>query len=156
MSEPHDQNAFRDPRFDPRCSGSNDFRHFVRNYAFLDQVRQDELAQLERAFKKEKDPEKRNKIKETIRRLKNKLVENNNKSKKLELISQLKAEKSDPTPTSSKGRKRPKNIKKSDIKKSLLVQKFKELKESGRLSKYLERKRKKLINQDKKSLMGPL
>lgn len=131
----------RDPRFDPRCAGSNDVRHFVRNYAFLDDVRKEEIGELQKALVKEKDAEKKEKIKFTINRIKNKVVERNNKTAQLELVSELKR---------AKGGKY-KNVKKSDIKKELMARKFQELKETGKLSKYLERKRKKLIKRDGKS-----
>lgn len=125
----------RDPRFDPRCSGSNDFRHFVRNYSFIDDIRNTEISQLQHALRKEKDPDKRVKIKSTITKMKNKMVETKNKSKRLDTISEM-------------GGKF--KVKKSQVKKKLLVDKYKELKDSGKLSKYLERKRKKLINRDGK------
>lgn len=117
----HADPRFRDPRFDPRCSGSNDFRHFVKNYQFLDEIRGTEISQLERASKRETNQEKRVKIRQTISKLKNKIVENKNKARKLEA---------------------------GGNKKKLLVDKYKELKDSGKLSKYLERKRKKLIKRD--------
>lgn len=113
----------RDPRFDPRCNGSNDARHFVRNYAFLDEVKKKELDELNKALRKEKDPVKREKIKMTIGRCKNKMIDLKNKATK---------------------------TKKCD-KKAHLVEKYKELKQSGKLSKYLERKRKKLIKRDQKA-----
>jgi len=133
-------NKPRDPRFDPRCNGSSDLRHFVRNYNFLDDIRKTELNELERALRREKDSEKRQKIKLTINRIKNKMVETQNKMKKNEVVDSLKQ-------SVAKGKKF-KNIRKSDLKKSLIVNKFKELKESGKLNKYLERKRKKLIQRD--------
>jgi len=112
----------------------------VRNYNFLDDIRKTELNELERALRREKDSEKRQKIKLTINRIKNKMVETQNKMKKNEVVDSLKQ-------SVAKGKKF-KNIRKSDLKKSLIVNKFKELKESGKLNKYLERKRKKLIQRD--------
>lgn len=131
----------RDPRFDPRCAGSNDVRHFVRNYAFLDDVRKEEIAQLQKALHREKDPEKKKKIRFTITRINNKVVERNNKNAKLELVAELKR---------AKGGKY-KNLKKSDIRQEQMARKFIELKETGKLTKYLERKRKKLIKRDGKA-----
>lgn len=167
-------NAFfkpRDPRFDAKCAGSNDVRHFVRNYAFLDEIQQDELNQLKQALRKEKDAEKREKIKVSITRIENKIVDRQNKVKKIETIHELRRSvRNNPqqatasqagTPNDTRDNQRhvpPKkkyaNVKKSDIKKQLIVNKYKELKESGKLSKYLERKRKKLINRDGKAFEG--
>lgn len=130
----------RDPRFDPRVAG----RSNPKNYTFLNKVRQDEIGSLKRALRKEKEPEKQERINQTIKRLNSKLAENSNKSKRNQLISELKA----------KSNNKWHNVRKSDITKKLLVAKFKELKETGKLTKYLERKRKKLINRDKKSMMA--
>jgi ribosomal RNA-processing protein 36 len=121
------QQQWRDPRFDPRCNGSNDPRHFYRNYAFLDEVRKRELDELQRALKKEKDPEKRDKIKMAITRYRNKMIDRQQKQK-------FNAKK-------KRGFKE---------KKVELIEKFKQLKESGKLTKYLERKRKKLLKRDQK------
>lgn len=99
---------------------------------------------MKRALRKEKEPEKQERINQTIKRLNSKLAENSNKSKRNQLISELKA----------KSNNKWHNVRKSDITKKLLVAKFKELKETGKLTKYLERKRKKLINRDKKSMMA--
>lgn len=139
----------RDPRFDPRCAGNSDIRHFTRNYSFLDDVRHKEINELEKALRKATDEEKRSKIRLTINRLKNKMVENKNKVKQLSVVDELKAHKRQELG----GRKRPLHVNKSQIKKKLMVDKYKELKESGKLSKYLERKRKKLINRDGKSFV---
>lgn len=138
-----DCNNPRDPRFDSRVRGSSDIRHFVRNYSFLDDLKQKEIAELQKALRKEKDPERKGKIKVTMNKLRNQIVENQNKAQKVELVDELKT---------SKGDGRFKNVRKSDIKKNLIVKKYKELKESGKLPKYLERKRKKLLKRDEKLL----
>lgn len=114
----------RDPRFDPKVSGSNDHRHFARNYSFLEQVHKDELKALEKALKKEKDLDKKQKIKSTISRIKNKMVQHSTDTPKEKLS-----------------------------KKELLVKKFHELKQTGKLERYIQRKRKKLIKRDSKNLV---
>lgn len=119
----------RDPRFDERCSGSSDLRHFVRNYDFLDDIQKKELSELKKASKKEKDPDKKRLLQSSIGKLEHKL----NSSKKVSVL---------PGTTLNL---RPK---KKEDKKQSIVDKFHELKKSGRLSKYLERKRKKLIKRD--------
>lgn len=117
----------RDPRFDPRCAGSDNPRHFIRNYSFLDEVRQKELEELRRALQREKDPEKKDKIKMTITRYRNKMIDRQQKE-------QFNSKK-------KRGSKQ---------KKEELIKKFKDLKESGKLTKYIERKRKKLLKRDQK------
>jgi len=124
---PEQSNTPRDPRFDQRCSGSNDMRHFLRNYAFLDDIKQKELAQLEKELKKEKDPSRKEQIKATISRYRNKFKDHEHKLK------------------------RPSNKKpKSQEKKIEIVERYKELKQCGKLSRYLERKRKKILKKDEK------
>lgn len=120
-------NTPRDPRFDPRCSGSNDPRHFIRNYSFLDDVRQKELNELQQSLKREKDHERKEKIKMTISRYRNKI---NDYQEKREHTNKRKTTRD---------------------KKSQIVERYKALKQSGKLSRYLERKRKKLIKKDERS-----
>lgn len=108
----------RDPRFDPRCSGSDERRHFERNYAFVNDLRRKELSELRYAFKKELDPLKKSEIQAAI----------------------------DRTSHAIDGKIKPKKRDKS--KKIELVEQYQNLKKSGKLSKYLERKRKKLIKKD--------
>lgn len=98
----------------------------MRNYAFLDEVRLKELNELQKALRKEKDPEKKQKINMTIARYRNKIIDREQKTQKKTRLN-------------------------SNQKKEHLVAKFKDLKESGKLTKYLERKRKKLLKQDQKS-----
>lgn len=123
-AQPQQNAGPRDPRFDPKCSGSNERRHFVRNYAFLDEVKKSELDLLQKAAKKEQDPDKRNKIKMAISRFRNKMIVSD---------QQL-------NPKKPRGK----------FKKLELADKFMQLKESGKLTKYLERKRKKNIKRDMK------
>lgn len=118
------KNGPRDPRFDPKCSGSSERRHFVRNYAFLDEVKKNELDLLQKAAKKEQDPDKRDKIKMAISRFRNKMI-----------VSEQQL-----NPKKARGK----------FKKLELADKFLKLKESGKLTKYLERKRKKNIKRDMK------
>lgn len=109
----------RDPRFDPKCSGSGDKRHFDRNYAFINEMRQKELAELKKAFKKESDREKRSEIQAAIGKISHALPGDHNQPK---------------------DRRRNKKLE--------LVEQYKDLKKSGRITKYLERKRKKMIKKD--------
>lgn len=129
LEEPVEEIEPRDPRFDQRCAGSNDPRHFVRNYSFLDDVRKKELAELKSALRKERDPDKVRDIQSTISRFVHKMEHRNS-------VNLL--------PGTSSERKQPKK----QVKKQIIVEKFRELKETGKLSKYLERKRKKLIKRD--------
>lgn len=123
----------RDPRFDPRCNGKHHEKIFSKNYSFLDEVRQQEIRKLQDEMNKERDPDRKVRIKSTISRLKNKIVEKKNKDKTTEIVHEMKSSK---------------RYKNSDIKKQVILEKYKELKESGKLTKYLERKRKKLLKKD--------
>lgn len=127
LGKPVEETEPRDPRFDQRCAGSNDPRHFVRNYSFLDDVRKKELAELKSALRREKDPDKVRDIQSTISRFVHKMEHRNN-------VNLL------PGTSERKPKKQ--------VKKQIIVEKFRELKETGKLSKYLERKRKKFIKRD--------
>ena len=119
----------RDPRFDPRCSGSGDIRHFVRNYAFIDELKEKELGELQKALRKEKDPQRANMIQKAISRHKNKISDHRAK------LDQSNCQ-------------QPKRANK----KVELAERYKELKQSGKLPRYLERKRKKILKKDEKCL----
>lgn len=128
---------------DPRFIGgsSHDTRHFIRNYQFINDCRRDEIGQLTKTMRLEQDPEKKQKLRSMITSIKNKMVEQERKTEEMNLVTKMKS-----------NHKKGYHVKKSDIKKQTLVQKFKELKETGKLTKYMERKRKKNIKRDEKSM----
>lgn len=128
----------RDPRFDTRC-GEFKQELFAKNYQFINDLQQQELDTLKKALKKTKDGQKKHEIQAAMVKIKNKLMAKKEAEKKQTVIKKLSAKK--------------RHVKKSDIKKSLLVDKFKELKETGKLTRYMERKRKKLINKDKRGFV---
>lgn len=118
------QERFRDPRFDSRC-GEYKPELFVQNYQFLDLIREGELKKLKSALKKTKDTDKKEQIKDAIVKIKNKTIANNEIVKKKTVANEMK------------------HVKKSAIKKKLLIEKFNELKDTNKLNKYIERKRKR-------------
>ena len=59
------QKEVRDPRFQ-NISGDYNGENFERNYAFLDDIRQNEMTKLKQAIKKEKDPKKQEKLSKAL------------------------------------------------------------------------------------------
>lgn len=129
------QKEWRDPRFDRRV-GEFDPVLFAKHYSFVDDLRSEELNKLKKALKKTNNVERRSEIQNSIVRIQNKFVAKKEDEKKRDVVKELSSKK--------------KFVKKSDVKKELLVQKFHELKKSGKLTRYMQRKRKKLINKDGK------
>lgn len=58
----------RDPRFDPLC-GSFDEKQFRANYGFINDLKRNEVKQLQRELKKTGDPRRQKEIKLLIQRL---------------------------------------------------------------------------------------
>ncbi|XP_023218773.1 ribosomal RNA processing protein 36 homolog [Centruroides sculpturatus] len=137
----------RDPRFDD-LSGEYNESLFQESYSFLNEMQQKEKMELKKQLKKETDERKRMKIKKLINKIDNqekekqkkKLREKNKKVMKQEVIEKLKEG------------KKPYFLKKSERKKLELIQHYKELKKSGKLEKYMQKKRKKNASRDSKWL----
>ncbi|KAH9414102.1 ribosomal RNA processing protein 36 homolog [Dermatophagoides pteronyssinus] len=154
----HDKSTkkFRDPRFDEQCG---QFRpdKFEQNYHFLTDIRRKELDDLRRRLKKAKNPETKEKIRFLIQRTTNQIQADEEREQtkrirqKLTKTEQVDHSEQTNEPKSDHSSNR-KFVNKSEIKRTKLLEKYKQLKESGGLQKYLERKRKKLTAKDRKRI----
>jgi ribosomal RNA-processing protein 36 len=133
----------RDPRFEESC-GQLDEDQFNKDYDFLNEIREKEKKMLAKAAKKEKDPEKREELVKLKQRIDNQSVSQQQRQQEKEVIEQLKNQQKEKTGSTY--------VKRSDVKSALLVQKFQQLKKSGKLKKYLEKKRKKNVAKDRKMI----
>lgn len=133
----------RDPRFEDSC-GQLDEDQFHKDYEFLNEIREKEKKVLAKAAKKEKNPEKREELLKLKQRIDNQAVSQKQRQQEKELIEQLKSEQKEKTGSTY--------LKRSDLKTALLVQKFQQLKKSGKLNEYLEKKRKKNVAKDRKKI----
>lgn len=140
----------RDPRFDD-SSGQLDRERFRKQYSFLysDHLPQ-ERQQIKAALKRAKDEEERRRLKSQLDRVESFLQEGKQAEKRAQLVTQLKAKEKDAV----KGGKQPYFLKRSDVRKAELVDKYRELKASGRLHKFMEKRRKRNAAKDHKLLPG--
>ncbi|RLU14904.1 hypothetical protein DMN91_012791 [Ooceraea biroi] len=134
----------RDPRFDSLC-GTFDSKAFKRSYAFLSELKQNDLKALQKELKETKDPKTIKKIKYLTQRLENQLREGKRQKQKEEDRQQEKKELLD----SIKRGEKPTYKKKSEKKILDLVSQYEDLKSTGKLKKHIQRLRKKNKHKDR-------
>lgn len=127
----------RDPRFEEAC-GAFDPERFKKRYGFLEEMREKEKRIVVRKMKREKDPEKKKELEKVAQGIKGRQVTEEEKERKRQIAERLKEE-------AIKSTGKP-FLNKSYVKKFALVDKFDQLKRTGKLDKYIEKKRKKLLN----------
>ena len=137
----------RDPRFDD-LSGEFDESRFEASYDFLKEMRTDEKQQLNNELKKCKDEQRKVKIVSLINKM--------NTSEKASALSKqrqdIKVQSRKAAMANVEKGKNPYFMKKKDMRKSELKQKFDKLKQDGQVDKYMAKRRKKNYQKDKKSL----
>ena len=138
---------FRDPRF-TEGSGTLDSDKFHHNYAFLDEYQEDEVNALGRALKKTKNADQREQLKAELLKRKQELTE---RRRSLKVKARLLAVKQDEREKVKNG-KTPFFLKRSAKKQIALEERFDELKKEGKLSSFLQKKRKRNANKEHKSL----
>lgn len=141
------QNKVRDPRFDRKC-GDYDAARFRENFDFVFEMKQEEVKGLKKQLKECKDPDERQKIKFVIQRAENQVREHLKQQK----LHQQRAEQKEETDKAINEGKRPYYMKKSDKRMVGLVEQFVDLKNSGRLKKHIEKRRKKSAGLSKKKI----
>ncbi|XP_022849719.1 ribosomal RNA processing protein 36 homolog isoform X1 [Olea europaea var. sylvestris] len=134
----------RDPRFESLC-GKLDVEGFKKRYDFIQKNELPaEKEALKKKMKEEKDPEVINELKDRMvqigRELKSAVTKHTNK----EIIAEHKKKERE----AAKKGKRPYYLKKSDIRKQKLIQKYEELKGTGKLESFLDKKRRKNAAKD--------
>lgn len=137
-----------DPRFQDEC-GEIDHIQFVKNYSFLQDNRQSEIQQINKKLKKSSNPEEAQMLKRKKQSLEDQYKIFDAKQKDVEDRFQWHAEEKKRIMEG----KKPFWLNKSSMKQRDEQRKFKELKESGKLNKYLVKRRKKLAHKDRLDLM---
>ncbi|XP_036323455.1 ribosomal RNA processing protein 36 homolog [Rhagoletis pomonella] len=137
----------RDPRFDSNC-GDFKVNHFKENYKFLVKIRQKDIIRLRKQLRETENSEERERLQKEIQSLANKNLEDKKWHLKQESLNR---EKLEIKQTIQKGG-RPHYITKRERRAKELVQQFEQLKESGKLSKHLEKRRKKNAAKDRRQL----
>ncbi|KAL3872529.1 hypothetical protein ACJMK2_035752 [Sinanodonta woodiana] len=139
----------RDPRFDD-LSGQYNETFFKEAYSFLDDVKAKEKEKVKVLLKKEKDEEKKKNMQALMNRMNQQEQSMLQKKKQTELLNEWKKKEEERV----KEGKNPYFLKKSDKKTLVLAEKYKELKKSGKVEKYLNKKRKKNAQKERKKLPG--
>jgi len=137
----------RDPRFDEKC-GEYNIKAFKYNYAFVNDIREKEVKKLKTNIKKAPKEEKP-KIKFAIEKLENQLRED----KTWKTIESIKKEAVEDIKKAKEEGKQPHYATKRELQTKMLVKQFEDLKNSGKLAKHLEKKRKKNISKDRKKVL---
>lgn len=137
----------RDPRFDSLC-GTFDEKAFKHSYAFVNDLRENDLETLQNELKEATDQKARKKIKYLIQRLENQIREEKKRKEKEE---KKREEKKEVLESIKRGEK-PIFKKKSEKKVLNLVSQYEELKNGGKLKKHIQRLRKKNKNKDRAKL----
>jgi len=143
----NNKKSIRDPRFSD-LSGNFNEQLFEKSYSFVKDIKKDEYETVNKQLKKVKNPEEREKLIRLKQKMDNERQSEVDKVKKRELAKQRKANIQEQT---SAGQK-PFYLKNSDKKKIELAEKYRELKASGRLDKFMSKKRKRNSQKDKRNL----
>ncbi|KAI6278708.1 rRNA biogenesis protein rrp36 [Pyricularia oryzae] len=138
----------RDVRFEQELTGE-DYQRFRRNYAFLDEYRNDEMAKLREiiARKKGVTPADREDAKLKLRKMEDEKRSQERKDREHELMREHKKKEKELV----KQGKKPFFLKKSEQKKLLLMDKYAGM-SKGQVDKAIEKKRKKVAGKEKKQL----
>lgn len=134
----------RDPRFESLC-GQLDPDGFRKRYNFLFQGDLPaEKQALLKVLKKSKDPNKINEIEEHISWIDKQLKSNSAKRPDAEILMKHKKKERE----AARLGKRPFYLKKSEIRKQRLIEKYNDLKSSGKLQAFIEKRRKRNAAKD--------
>lgn len=140
--------ASRDPRFE-NLSGKFSDVAFKKRYSFLfDEVLPGEVSQLKQAMTKASSLEDKQQLRSELTRMQNQLVEEKRRRKKEGMEKQWKEEQREAV----KAGKPRYYLKKSEKRKRELLAQYEELKQSGRLEKFMTKRRKKNASKDHRYL----
>lgn len=135
-----------DPRFEDHCGDLRE-EHVERNYSFVNGLREKRKSELEQTLKKDNTNE------DAARELRGMEEENNRKKvvlRRRQILQKVRQEEKEAV----KRGKKPYFLKEKDLRKLEVEAKFKELKQSGGVNKYIEKRRRKLASKDRKLLPG--
>ncbi|XP_073304042.1 uncharacterized protein [Primulina huaijiensis] len=135
-----------DPRFES-LYGNLDVKGFKKRYNFLyENELQAEKEKLKIQMEKAKNPEVKTELKDHIAQIDKELKFAAKKCTENDILATHKQKERE----AAKKGKQPYYLKKSEIQKQKLMEKYKELKESGKLEAFIERKRRKNAAKDRR------
>nr|XP_008360895.2 ribosomal RNA processing protein 36 homolog isoform X1 [Malus domestica] len=134
----------RDPRFESLC-GELDVDRFRKKYRFLfEEELPAEKEELQKQIKKSKDPETIEELKKHISLIDKQLKSDSAKGTEAAILTEHKKKER----KAAKEGKQPFFLKKSEIRKKRLMEKYKQLKASGKLEAFIEKRRRKNAAKD--------
>ncbi|XP_022719956.1 ribosomal RNA processing protein 36 homolog [Durio zibethinus] len=134
----------RDPRFESLC-GTLDVEGFRKRYNFLfEKNLPTEREELQKQLKKAKDPKVISELRNHISWIDKQLKFESAKNTDAEILAEHKKKERE----AAKQGKRPFYLKKSEIRKQRLIEKYKKLKSSGKLESFIEKRRRKNAAKD--------
>lgn len=137
----------RDPRFDD-LSGEYKPEIFNKTYRFINDIREKETKIVRKKLKKAKSDSRKEELKALLKRMENQQRARQRQEQEKEKELQFKRKQRELV---GQGHK-PFYLKKSDMKKLELAEKYSELKKSGKLENFLSKKRKRNATKDRKKL----
>ncbi|KAF5659955.1 PITSLRE kinase [Fusarium heterosporum] len=143
---PDNKRQFRDPRFDPLV-GRVDEEKASKAYAFLDEYRDKEMADLRVKIKKSKDFYEKEDLKRQLQSMESRKKANMRKQEEERLLKEHREKEKELV---AQG-KTPFYLKRSEQKKQLLVNRYEGM-SKGQVDRAIERKRKKVAGKEKKEL----
>ncbi|KAL0292916.1 UNVERIFIED_CONTAM: Ribosomal RNA processing protein 36 [Sesamum radiatum] len=134
----------RDPRFESLC-GNLDVDGFKKRYNFIyENILPAEKVELKKQMKRAKDPEAVKELKDRMTRVDKELKSAATKRTEKDILAEHKKKERE----AAKKGKQPYYLKKSELRKQKLIEKYKELKDSGKLEAFIEKKRRKNAAKD--------
>ncbi|RGP79494.1 hypothetical protein FLONG3_2242 [Fusarium longipes] len=143
---PENKRQYRDPRFDPLV-GRVDEEKASKAYAFLDEYRDKEMADLRVQIKKTKNFNEKENLKRQLQSMESRKKANLRRQEEERLLKEHRQKEKELV---AQG-KTPFYLKKSEQKKQLLVNRYEGM-SKGQVDRAIERKRKKVAGKEKKEL----
>lgn len=138
----------RDPRFEA-LTGTLDEAKVAKNYAFLEDYREREMADLRAQIKKTKDVTAKEDLKRQLLSMESKKKARQKKEDEAKLLQEHRKKEKELV---AQG-KQPFYLRKSEQKKQLLMNRYADM-SKGQVDKAIERKRKKVASKEKKELIS--
>ncbi|TWU77566.1 rRNA bioproteinsis protein rrp36 [Metarhizium rileyi] len=148
---PDSRRKARDPRFDPSVSriGKLDEAKARRAYAFLDEYRDSEMADLRGQIRKTRDEQAKERLKRQLMSMESRRKSRAKRDEEDRLLAEHRRKEKELV---AQG-KTPFYLKRSDQKKQLLLNRYEKM-SKGQVDRAIERKRKKVSGKEKKELDG--
>ena len=139
----------RDPRFD-NLSGKLNRGHWETAYNFIDDYKKTELQQIRSVVKKTKDLDAKAQLESELSREQNRVAERQQWKERREIVQEHRRNERKAIAEGKKSK--PYHLSRQGLKKATLEKKFETLKKRGNLDKYMEKRRKKNSQKDRRRM----